>query len=29
METKQHATKKPKGQWGNQEGNLKKPWEKW
>ena len=23
METKQHATKKPKGQWVNQEGNFK------
>ena len=22
METKQHATKKPMGQWGNQEGNY-------
>ena len=24
METKQHATKKALGQWGNQEGNIKK-----
>ena len=32
MKTKQHATKKKKkktmGQWGNQEGNLKIPWNK-
>ena len=30
METKQHATKKkPMGQWWNQRGNLKIPWDKW
>ena len=29
METKQNATKKPMGQWGNQEGNLKNSWNKW
>ena len=23
METKQHTSKKPMGQWGNQKGNLK------
>ena len=28
METKQHATEKPMGQWGNQKGNLKKYLEK-
>ena len=26
---KQHATKKPMGQGGNQKGNLKIPWDKW
>ena len=29
METKQHATKKPMGQWWNQRGNLKIPRNKW
>ena len=29
METKQHASKKLMGQWGNQEGNLKIPRDKW
>ena len=29
METEQHATKRPMGQGGNQEGNLKIPWDKW
>ena len=30
MDTKQHAIKKkPMDQWGNQEENLKIPWEKW
>ena len=28
METKHHATKKPMGQQGNQNGNLKIPWDK-
>ena len=29
METKQHATKKQMGQWGNQKGNSKIPQDKW
>ena len=29
METKQHAIKKPMGQWGSQKGNEKIPWDKW
>ena len=29
METKQHASKKPMSQQGNQKGNLKIPWDKW
>ena len=29
METKQHATKKPMGQWINQRGKQKIPWDKW
>ena len=29
METKQHATEKPMGQWRNQRGNQKIPQDKW
>ena len=29
METKQHAIKRPMGQWGNPKGNLKIPPDKW
>ena len=29
METKQHATEKPMGQWWNPRGNLKIPRDKW
>ena len=29
METKEHTTEKPIGQWWNQRGNLKIPWDKW